>query len=114
MVGNLSGVSATPVPFISTSSMPRYRNEVPMVMTREGMLSRATSAPFTQPQSAPVAKPPSTATHCGSSALTSRQNTAVPSAMMEGKERSISPVMTTKVRASASTPNSGVVWAKAL
>ena len=85
-----------------------------MVMTREGMLSRATSAPFTQPQSAPVAKPPSKATHCGSSAFTSRQKTAVPSAMMEGKERSISPVMTTKVKASASTPNSGVVWAKAL
>ena len=73
-----------------------------MVMTSEGMLSRATSAPLIQPQSAPVAKPAtSPATHCGSSALTSRQKTAVPSAMIEGKERSISPVMTTKVSASA-------------
>ena len=84
-----------------------------MVMTSEGMFSHDTKKPLTQPQAAPVAKPKSKATGQTSPCVTPMQKIAVPSAMMEGKDRSISPVMTTKVSARAIMPNCGVVWAKA-
>ena len=84
-----------------------------MVMTSDGMFSQETSVPLTQPQAAPVSKPASSASGQGRPACTVRQKIAVPSAMIEGNDRSISPVMTTKVRASAMMPNCGVVWAKA-
>ena len=86
-----------------------------MVMTSEGMLSREISAPLIQPQAAPVAKPASERQRAAAApAWSTRQNTAVPSAMIEGNDRSISPVMTTKVSASAMMAKSGVVSAKAL
>ena len=46
-------------------------------------------------------------------AWAAKQKIAVPKAMIDGKDKSISPVMTTKVRASAIIPNCGVVCAKA-
>ena len=85
-----------------------------MVMTSEGMLSAATRRPLMRPQAAPVAKAQTRPTHQGAPPwAVTRQKAAVPSAMTEGNERSISPVMTTKVSDSATMPNSGVVSAKA-
>ena len=111
--GYSSAVRGTPVPFISTSSRPRKRKEVPIVMTSEGMLSQETSAPLIQPQSAPTAKAATRPRYQGTPIGTRSAKAAVPRAMIEGKERSISPVMTTKVSAMAMMPNCGVVWAKA-
>ena len=85
-----------------------------MVMTSEGMLSLATKRPLRNPQAAPVAKAQRRPTGQGAPPwAVARQNAATPSAMIDGKERSISPVMTTKVNASAMMPNCGVVCAKA-
>ena len=85
-----------------------------MVMTSDGMLRRATSEPLIHPQIAPTANAPSSAIGHGTPACARRQKAAVPSAMIEGNDRSISPVMTTKVSARAMMPNCGVVCANAL
>ena len=67
-----------------------------------------------RPQTAPVARAQIRPTHQGAPAwAVMRQNAAVPSAITEGNDRSISPVMTTKVSDSAIMPNCGVVSAKA-
>ena len=84
-----------------------------MVMTSEGMFSRAIRAPLSQPHAAPVASPAISPSQCGMPAFATRQKIAVPSAMIDGNDRSISPVITTKVSASAMMANSGVVCANA-
>ncbi len=84
-----------------------------MVITRDGMFSQETRNPLIQPQAAPVKRPSTKASGQAIPAVTARQKIAVPSAMIEGKDRSISPVITTKVSAKAMMPNCGVLWAKA-
>ena len=63
---------------------------------------------------APVIKAATSAIGQATPALpTSKQKIEVPRAMIEGNDKSISPVMTTKVRARAIKPNWGVVCANA-
>ena len=58
-----------------------------MVITDEGMLRREMSAPLSQPQAAPVAKPAASARTWATPCAAIKQKTAVPRAMIEGKDR---------------------------
>ncbi len=95
-----------------TSVSPRKRNWVPIVTTRDGMPTIVTRSPLKSPASAPTARAaaiPSSTLPVASQALT---KPTIPSAMIEGKERSMSPAMMTRVRGIAITAKYGVVSAK--
>ncbi len=96
-------VMPSPWPSVTTSTTPRQKNCVPMVVTREGIPSLTTMKPFSHPANKPAkrqARKPRYTPSWGFvslSAMKTRENAAIPHAMIDPKERSISFATTTNV-----------------
>ena len=88
---------------------PRRKNCVPMVATKEGIPMATTKLPFRSPEIIPADSAPSVAkpTFPVSSNIVTKAT--IPMAMIDGKERSISPAMMTIVRGRAMMAKNGVV-----
>ena len=84
---------------------------VPMVATSAGTPIVTTMSAFSSPQATPMSKETRTASGTLSVASHTRTNPTMPSAMTDGKERSISPATTTSVSGRATMPNIGIVAA---
>ena len=89
--------------------MPAQKNCVPSVAMNDGMPILATSTPLMKPTRTPEASAATTAIQPRSYSLNRTAKTKPEKAMIEGKERSISPAPMTKVRPVASRISGGRV-----
>ena len=90
-----SSVSGIASPAERIMINPRRRKFIPRVDTSEERPTRVTSMPFRKPQRAPVSRAAIRAITGLAPALTIMANTMAANPMIEGKERSISPLATT-------------------
>ena len=92
--------------------MPAQKNCVPSVVMNDGMPIFAMMRPLMKPTRTPEASPAMTASQPRSYSLNKTAKTNPEKAMIEGKERSISPPPITKVRPVASRMSGGRVERK--
>ena len=102
-----------PWPLVTTITMPRQKNWVPIVATSEGIPILTTMMPFSKPASTPASRQAAKPSHTLWVATNTTSKAVMPKAMIEGKERSISPVMMTSVSGIAISAKNGVVDMKA-
>ncbi len=92
--------------------MPAQKNWVASVVMKDGMPTLAMRRPLTKPTRIPDARPATTASQPSSYSLNNTAKTKPEKAMIEGKQRSISPAPITKVRPTASRIRGGSVERK--
>ena len=92
---------------------PRHKNWVPMVATREGTPIFTTMIPLSQPASTPAARQARKPSQTLWVVRKTTSKAVMPKAMTEGKDRSISPAMITRVRGMAIRAKYGVEDMKA-
>ena len=92
--------------------MPAQKNWVASVVMNEGMPTFAMMTPLIKPTRIPDARPAITASQPSSYSLNRTAKMKPEKAMIEGKQRSISPAPITKVRPTASRISGGRVERK--
>ena len=102
------GSSDIPLPPVSTWTAPRQKKLVPIVTTSEGTPTLVMITPFSAPARKPAINMSSSANHRLPVRVRTVAKIHIPKAMIEVNDRSISPVMTTMVRGSATMPKKGV------
>ncbi|CAB4774578.1 unannotated protein [freshwater metagenome] len=83
------------------------------MITKDGILNLVTKNPLMKPHESPIKNPARTPTIIGAPPAITFVKAHMDKAIMDGKERSISPVMTTKVSGIAISAKIGVEDAKA-
>jgi hypothetical protein len=108
---SLASTRAKLRPLTKASVSPRYRNSVPIVTTSAGMPMRVTKTPFSSPASAPTASAVRTASATLPVVRSTAMNPTMPRPMIEGNDRSMSPLTMTIVSRRAGSAKHGVVCA---
>ncbi len=99
------------LPLTSASASPRKRNWVPIVTTSDGIPMYVTMAPLNTPHRAPTASAAAIPSSTLPVAFHAATKPTIPSDMIDGNDRSMSPATMTIVSGIAMIAKNGVVWA---
>ena len=102
-------VMPIPEPLVMTRTTPRQRYHVPIVATRDGTPNLTTIKPLISPAIRPKRRHAKNPSQTLPVATKTTSYPTIPKAITEAKERSISPVMMTRVSGMAIRAKYGVV-----